>query len=291
MRMRCPSCGCEISSDETKPIIITTGEEFEQYLCGLINSCVGLSCEMTKASGDQGVDLVVAGGDKRIAVQCKLYTGAVGNDAVQQVMAGRVFYECDLACVVTNSTFTKSAQDLAAKGGVLLLHHEQLLDYLRQFVGDNPDLVLQESIAKKKAEAEGCGNRLMLMIAQVQEYEERAKRGDVDALLTLARDGLEIERSINGEIDRYKFMCEDLGLESEGLEHVGVLKAAHQSKEALFDLAKKGDAKAKSALFDLVKGRNGDPYVEDVLRKALQAKEEWVEPMRIGLGMYGIGSN
>ena len=37
MKMRCPNCGCEISSDETKPIIITTGEEFEQYLCGLIN--------------------------------------------------------------------------------------------------------------------------------------------------------------------------------------------------------------------------------------------------------------
>ena len=63
------------------------------------------------------------------------------------------------------------------------------------------------------------------------------------------------------------------------------------SQDIMDDLAKKGDAKAKSALFDLVKGRNGDPYVEDVLRKALQAKEEWVEPMRIVLGMYGIGSN
>lgn len=289
--MRCPNCGCEIADGDVKPIIITTGEEFEQYLCERINACAGLSCEMTKASGDQGVDLIVVGGGKKVAVQCKLYTGAVGNDAVQQVMAGKVFYECDDACVVTNSTFTKSAKELAERGGVELLHHEQLLDYLKQFAVSDPDRILQEEFEKRRAVAEDCNKRIMLMIAQAQEYEERAKRGDVDALLTLARDGLEIERSINGEIDRCKFMCEGLGLKAEGLEHVGVLKAAHQSKEALVDLARKGDVKAKSALFDLVKGRNADPYVEDVLRKALQDKEDWVESMRIGLGMYGIGTN
>ena len=289
--MRCPNCGCEIADGDVKPIIITTGEEFEQYLCERINACAGLSCEMTKASGDQGVDLIVVGGGKKVAVQCKLYTGAVGNDAVQQVMAGKVFYECDDACVVTNSTFTKSANDLATRAGVELLHHEQLIDYLRQFAEVDPDRFLQEELEKRKATAEDCRKRVMQMIAEAQVYEKRAKVGDVDALLTIARDGFEMERSINDEIDHFKDACEVLGLDVGGLEHVGVLKAAHQSKEALVDLARKGDVKAKSALFDLVKGRNADPYVEDVLRKALQDKEDWVESMRIGLGMYGIGTN
>ena len=129
------------------------------------------------------------------------------------------------------------------------------------------------------------------MMTEMQGYEERAKEGDVDALLKIARDGLEMERSINDEIDHCKAECEVLGLDVGGLGHVGVLEAARQSKEALIDLAKKGDVKARTALFELIKGRNVDPYVADVLRKALQDKEDWVESMRIGLGMYGIGTN
>lgn len=39
-----------------------------------------------------------------------------------------------------------------------------------------------------------------------------------------------------------------------------------QSKVALIDLARKGNVKAKTALFELVRGRNVDPYVVDVRR-------------------------
>src|SRR5260364_238896 len=61
-----------------------------------------------------------------VPVIMPLYSQPVGNAAVQEVIAGKVFEQADLAVVVSNATFTKSARQLATSAGVLLLHHEQL---------------------------------------------------------------------------------------------------------------------------------------------------------------------
>jgi len=45
---------------------------------------------------------------------------------VQEVIAGREFEKADIAAVVSNSTFTKSAKQLAGAANVLLLHHAEL---------------------------------------------------------------------------------------------------------------------------------------------------------------------
>lgn len=44
----------------------------------------------------------------------------MGNKAVQEAYAGAAFYSCDIAMVITNVSFTKQAQTLAAKLGVVL---------------------------------------------------------------------------------------------------------------------------------------------------------------------------
>ena len=62
----------------------------------------------------------------RAVLQCKLYSNPVGNKAVQEVNAGKIFEQAQIACVVTNSTYTKSARQLAQATGVLLLHHDDL---------------------------------------------------------------------------------------------------------------------------------------------------------------------
>jgi restriction system protein len=53
---------------------------------------LGFSVRKTKVTGDQGVDLIVEGEGRLIAVQAKGYTGSVGNKAVQEVYAGMAFY-------------------------------------------------------------------------------------------------------------------------------------------------------------------------------------------------------
>lgn len=98
----------------------TDGIAFE-YTCANILRGRGFSnVRVTQASGDQGIDVLASSGGRRYAIQCKLYSNPVGNAAVQEAYAGMGYYGCTNAAVMTNSTFTKSAEDLANSLGVEL---------------------------------------------------------------------------------------------------------------------------------------------------------------------------
>lgn len=99
--------------------------EYEGF-CARILQSVGWDAEVTKASGDQGVDVVAKKSGRTVAIQVKKYTNPVGNDAVQQIYAGRIYYGAGHAVVVCTGGFTRSAQALAEKAGVHLMHHDQL---------------------------------------------------------------------------------------------------------------------------------------------------------------------
>ena len=81
---------------------------------------------VTKGSGDQGIDIIAYKGRKKYGVQCKYYTYPVGNKAVQEAYSGAKYYDCDRSAVLTNSTFTKSARELAGKIGVDLWEHNDI---------------------------------------------------------------------------------------------------------------------------------------------------------------------
>lgn len=94
------------------------------YLSGL-----GWESVATSGSGDQGADVIAEKGGVKLVVQCKLYNSPVGNKAVQEIAAAKQYYSSDIAMVVTNSSFTKPAQQLADSADVYLLHHSQLDDF------------------------------------------------------------------------------------------------------------------------------------------------------------------
>ena len=97
-----------------------SGEEFEEYVALLLGDAGFRDIELTRASGDQGVDVLCSRAGKRYAVQCKNYQGTVGNAAVQEAFAGAQFYGCDVAAVVCPGAFTRAARELAASTGVRL---------------------------------------------------------------------------------------------------------------------------------------------------------------------------
>ncbi len=99
-----------------------SGIEYEHY-CSALFTKEGWQSSVTKATGDQGADLVISKDNLRGVIQCKRYEGQIGNSAVQEVYSAKGFYEADFAAVVTNSSFTPSAKILAYKLGVVLLHH------------------------------------------------------------------------------------------------------------------------------------------------------------------------
>ena len=110
---------------------VKTGEDYERFVRELCEDSA-FECAMTPKTGDQGVDLIVSKGSIRIAIQCKYYSSAIGNAAVQEVIGGKNFYNCDYACVVSNQDYTPQAKTLARASDVELLSHETLIPYLKK---------------------------------------------------------------------------------------------------------------------------------------------------------------
>ncbi len=96
------------------------GIPFEMFLKRVFLH-LGYRVRETAATGDQGVDLLIDGGELSIAIQAKGYEGTVGNSAVQEVFSGMYFYKCSKCAVVTNSEFSKSARELAGSHGCVLI--------------------------------------------------------------------------------------------------------------------------------------------------------------------------
>lgn len=108
------------------------GYEFEDFLVNVFQT-IGFDVKETKRTADQGADLFVSRFGKTMVIQAKNYTGSVGNAAVQQAISAKAFYGCDEAMVVTNSYFTKSANELATTAGVRLVDRDTLQGYLDDY--------------------------------------------------------------------------------------------------------------------------------------------------------------
>lgn len=104
---------------------LMTGIEFENFINKLFMK-MGYSVELTKASGDQGIDVIAEKDGEKIGIQAKCYSSSVSNSSVQEVVAGKNFYKCDRAIVITNNYFTKSAIELAKANNVILWNREML---------------------------------------------------------------------------------------------------------------------------------------------------------------------
>lgn len=103
-----------------------------ERMCAALLEQSGWSAQLTPGSGDQGADVIAVKNGVTVVLQCKLYRSPVGNKAVQEVAAARTHFQARHAAVVTNRTFTPSAQQLAKSTRTLLIHHTQLseLDHL-----------------------------------------------------------------------------------------------------------------------------------------------------------------
>ena len=102
-----------------------SGSDYEEY-CSNILSNAGWKVSITKASNDQGVDIVAEIENLKYCIQCKRYSNPVGNKAVQEVYAGKDHYGGTHSVLVSNAGFTKSAKELAKSLGVILISDIEL---------------------------------------------------------------------------------------------------------------------------------------------------------------------
>ena len=102
------------------------GQEFEYYCADLLKSQGFLEVEVTRASGDYGVDILAEKDGVTYAIQCKCYTAPVGVKAVQEAYAGRDYYDGMVGVVITNHYFTQPAVEAARKLKILLWDRDYL---------------------------------------------------------------------------------------------------------------------------------------------------------------------
>ena len=119
-------------------IDLMTGQEFENFIAELF-SRLGYETEVTKASGDQGIDVIASKNGVKIGIQTKCYSGTIGNRAIQEAVAGKNYYRLDKAMVITNNHFTESAQQLARANSIVLWDRNTLKEKINNTFNSNPD--------------------------------------------------------------------------------------------------------------------------------------------------------
>jgi HJR/Mrr/RecB family endonuclease len=104
-----------------------TGYEFEDFIVDLFIKLGYVVVKKRKRSHEQGLDLLLLKNGVRIAVQVKRYKRPVGNRGIQQAISACVYYQCQRAIVVTNSTFTTPAKQLATRSGNIELWDREVI--------------------------------------------------------------------------------------------------------------------------------------------------------------------
>jgi restriction system protein len=105
-----------------------TGLEFEMYVAHLLRINGYKNVRLTEKY-DLGVDIIAIRDGIRWGIQVKRYSGLVKADAVRQVVTALNHYGCDRAMVITNSTYSKTAQELARCNGCALVDRKILLKW------------------------------------------------------------------------------------------------------------------------------------------------------------------
>lgn len=121
-----------ITQKQKKNFDNMVGYEFEKFCSELLVKIGFSNVKNTQLSSDQGIDILAEKSGVKYAIQCKCYSGNVGNKAVQEAFSGCRFYDCHVPVVMTNSYFTDSAKQLAEKNNVLLWDRDILISYIER---------------------------------------------------------------------------------------------------------------------------------------------------------------
>jgi SNF2 family DNA or RNA helicase len=140
-----------ISIDDVEQI---DPNQFEELIAILFRK-MGFISKLTPQSGDNGVDIVVFNEDSEGAslIQCKHSHGkTIGNDAVQEVVAGRSYYERKYQTlfpelfVATNTEVSRGARRLAKVNGVKIIDRRELKKMIRNQEIKTSELILSTTL-------------------------------------------------------------------------------------------------------------------------------------------------
>ena len=138
-----------------------SGEEFEEFCANILRGNGYTNVEVTKASGDHGIDVLASKDNVKYAIQCKRYSKPVGNKAVQEAYSGKDIYKADVAVVMSNMDFTPQAIEDARKLNVELWNRDKI--YSLQKKGN---VEISEPFEENNLTCPKCGGTLVLRTAK-----------------------------------------------------------------------------------------------------------------------------
>ena len=126
------------------------GYDFETLVGAILQNC-GFKCEVTRKSKDNGADIIAEKRGIKMVIQAKLYyKHNGGNKGVQEVYTAKNMFCGQVAVVVTNSYFSKSAIETAAKCDVVLIDRDMLGKLIKNNSRQNEELFDQIIYEKLK---------------------------------------------------------------------------------------------------------------------------------------------
>jgi hypothetical protein len=114
------------------------GIEFEHYAAALLANEGFTDVKVTRASGDNGVDIMATRSEKRYAIQAKRYKGTVSRRAVSDAVAGMLPYGCNACMVITSGRLSLKAMHFARAHQCEIVDRDVLADWLMRFRREEP---------------------------------------------------------------------------------------------------------------------------------------------------------
>lgn len=102
------------------------GVEFEESLAQLYSN-LGYAVEITKGSGDEGVDLFLQKDEKVIVVQCKGHEKPIGVGAIRDLYGAMIHFEANSAVLACPSGFTIGVERFATDKPIQLISATDLV--------------------------------------------------------------------------------------------------------------------------------------------------------------------
>lgn|GEM_PF-6642617 len=138
-----------------------SGEDFEEFCANILRGNGFINVEVTKASGDHGIDVLGTKDGLKYAIQCKRYSRPVGNKAVQEAYSGKDIYKADVAVVMSNMDFTPQAIEDARKLKVELWNRDKIYSLQKKGKVETPEPSEENDLICPK-----CGATLVLRTAK-----------------------------------------------------------------------------------------------------------------------------
>jgi len=150
------------------------GVAFEEWLSRLLRDAGVPGVFQTQASRDQGADIIVTLGTRKIVVQAKQYQDTLGNKSVQEAFTAMHYYNAGEAWVVTTSTFSRDAIDLAFRIGVRLVDGSRLMNLPELICGPSPAVVGQGM------HSDGISNASDPILSRSHLIDQHVENGQAD---------------------------------------------------------------------------------------------------------------